>query len=274
MTTRTVAAQHGFKPHKDLSSLPPTLQISGFLFSSFIILHSYFLLLPLYTLPVELIADVVAWMEPRALILALFLPPVIRIVGHWLPEELFMISIGVLAARAGSPLAAGTILGAVFIGHFYTDQSAYALGRWVLGPRLQRFPRVQRPIEKVASRLVSSPAALLGFIPARILPLGRGAWLVGCGVVRIGWPRFIAVDVLTLALHVMLWCGLGWWMANDLARLQVSAEYGRTIAVWLAVVLVTSVAMILLWRFRAAWQPVSVRIARRASQLLSRPFQD
>ena len=41
-----------------------------------------------------------------AILLALLLPPLIRLVGHWIPEELFMVAIGVLAAR--SPSAGGT----------------------------------------------------------------------------------------------------------------------------------------------------------------------
>lgn len=237
---------------------------------AFSICHSAFSLfcILLYTSGVEVVADVVAWMEPRVLILALGCPPIIRIVGHWLPEELFMISIGVLAARADSPMAAATILAAVFVGHFVTDQAAYSVGRWALSPRLQRFPRIRRPIEGVATRLNASPAAILGFVPARILPLGRGAWLIGCGVVRIKWFRFLAVDVLALAGHVALWCGLGWWLAADLARLQVSAELGRTYGFWLGAVLASVIAAFLLWRFRAAWQPATAKVARRAGRMI------
>ena len=75
------------------------------------------------------LADLIAWLEPHALLLALVLPPVIRIVGHWIPEELFMVALGVLAARSDSAGAAGVILGAAVLSHFATDQLVYVGGR-------------------------------------------------------------------------------------------------------------------------------------------------
>ena len=62
------------------------------------------------------LANLLAWLEPRALLLALALPPVIRVVGHWIPEELFMVALGVLAARSDSAMAAAVLLAAVFVG--------------------------------------------------------------------------------------------------------------------------------------------------------------
>ena len=93
----------------------------------------------LYTLAVEQhLFDLLAWLEPRAIFFALALPPVIRVVGHWLPEELFMICMGVLAARSGSLAGAAVLLGAVFVSHFVSDQVVYLIGCW-LRPRLDRF---------------------------------------------------------------------------------------------------------------------------------------
>ena len=214
------------------------------------------------------LVDLIAWIEPHAILLALLLPPLIRVVGHWIPEELFMVTVGVLAARSPSGATATSILGAVLVSHFLTDQIVYLGGRW-LRPRLERFPRIKARLATVTGRLTNSPAALLGFVPARVLPLGRGAWLAACGVVRIPWVRFAAVDLAALVLHLAVWSGLGWWLAGDLGRLAASVDAGRIAGLWLAAGLVTAITGVILWRSREAWQPRTVRTVRRAGRSLS-----
>ena len=203
-----------------------------------------------------------AWLEPHALLLALVLPPVIRAVGHAIPEELFMVAVGVLAARAGSPYQAAVLLAAAGLSHLVTDQSLYLAGRW-LRPRLARFPRIATQLDSVTSRLTGSPAAMAGFVPARVLPLGRGAWIAGCGVARVSWPRFLVWDLIALSVHVLAWSGLGWWLAGDLARLEATTATGRVVGVWLAVALVAVVSAVFLARRWPRWQPATVQIARR-----------
>jgi membrane protein DedA with SNARE-associated domain len=210
----------------------------------------------------ESLPDLLAWLQPRALLLALALPPVIRVVGHWLPEEVFMVAIGVLAAQAGSPAAAAVLLAAVVLSHFVSDQAVFLGGRW-LRPRLARFPRIESRLALVTGRLASSPAALLGLIPARVLPLGRGAWLAGCGVVGIPWRRFAAVDLAALLVHLATWSGLGWWLATDLGRLAASTEVGKVVGVWLGVGLVAVLGVVAVWRSRPYWLPVGSRAIRR-----------
>lgn len=208
------------------------------------------------------LSELLAFIEPHALLLALALPPVIRVVGHWIPEELFMVVMGVLAARQPGLQGAALLLGAVILSHFVTDQILFVAGRW-LRPRLSRFPRIAARLEMVSNRLQSSPGALFGFIPARVLPLGRGAWLAGCGVVGIPWTRFAAVDLLALAIHTATWSGLGWWFSNDLARLAASTDVGKIVGGWLAIMLVTGFGLFILWRTRPSWQPASARVMRR-----------
>jgi membrane protein DedA with SNARE-associated domain len=213
----------------------------------------------------EQVADLIAWLEPHAVILALALPPIIRIVGHWIPEELFMVAMGALAARSHSSRTAALILGAVVVSHFVTDQVVYLGGRW-LRPRLGRFPRIETHVGTITARLADSPGALLGLVPARVLPLGRGAWLAACGVVRIPWPRFAAVDLAALIVHLSVWSGLGWWFAGDMERLATSVESTRVAAAWMAAALITAIMVVILWRSRQSWQPRTTHAVRRAGR--------
>ncbi len=208
------------------------------------------------------LAHILAWLEPHALLLALGLPPLIRAVGHVIPEELFMVAVGVLAARAGSPTEAVVLLAAAGLSHLITDQAVYLAGRW-LRPRLDRFPRISSQLESVTARLNESPAAMVGFVPARVLPLGRGAWIAGCGVAGISWRRFLTWDLVALSVHLLAWSGLGWWLAGDLARLEATTATGKVLGTWVAVALVTVVSTIYLAKLWPRWQPATVRVARR-----------
>ncbi len=220
----------------------------------------------MYTSQVEQqVAALVTWLEPNALWVVLVLPMVIRIVGHWLPEEVFMLAVGAMAARAASPVDAALLLGAAFLGHLATDQAMFFGGTW-LRPRLARFPRLDERLLRVSDRLQGSSLALLTLVPARVLPLGRGAWLAGCGMARVGWPRFLAVDVLALLTHVAVWCGLGWWMGGNTARLATADALGAA-AGWTATALVVAVVGVLTWRRRESWQP---EVAARVQALRER----
>ncbi len=211
--------------------------------------------------------EAILWLQPNAVWLALVMPMLIRLVGHWLPEEIFMMALGVLAARSGSPAAAAQLLAAAWLGHLLTDQAVFLAGRW-LRPRLDRWPHLSRRLEVVTGRLDSSPRALLLLVPARVLPLGRAAWLAGAGIVGVGWGRFLVVDMIALVAHVATWCGLGWWMASDLGRLAASVRNGSTLLVWAAVAVVAAVSAVAVWRRRDRWSPSVARVTAAAVQCL------
>jgi membrane protein DedA with SNARE-associated domain len=211
------------------------------------------------------LAQIVAWIEPHALLLALALPPVIRAVGHLIPEELFMVAIGVLAARGGSATDAAVLLCAAGLSHLATDHVVYAAGRW-LRPRLDRFPGIARRLTAVTARLEERPSAMAGFVPARVLPLGRAAWLAGCGVARVPWRRFLGWDVAALSAHVAVWCGLGWWLSGDLARLEATAASGKVFGAWLVAAVLSVITAVALIRRRHRWQPATARAARRVGE--------
>jgi membrane protein DedA with SNARE-associated domain len=152
----------------------------------------------------------------------------------------------------------------VLASHLVTDHAVYGGGRW-LRPRLGRFPAVERRLAAVTTRLSDSPLALAGLVPARVLPLGRAAWLAGCGVARVPWRRFLVWDGIAVAAHVVVWSGLGWWLAADLGRLESTASATRGLGAWAAVAAVAMLSTLLLARSRLRWQPATVRAARRLS---------
>jgi len=215
------------------------------------------------------LAELLARLEPNAIWLALTLPVAIRMVGHWIPEELFMIAVGVLAERAPSSRLAAGIVFAAWSGHFITDQAVYVAGRWIR-PRLTRYPRIVPRLERVAGRLRASRGAIYALIPARVLPLGRAAWLAGAGVVGVRWLRFAAVDALALVVHVLVWCGLGWWAGGNLGVLAFSAEVAKVTAWWLAIAILAAATAVLTWRSRLMWRPSASRIVAAARNRFGR----
>lgn len=178
-----------------------------------------------------------------------------------------MVAMGVLAANSSSAGTALTILAAVTLSHFTTDQAVYLGGRW-LRPRLGRFPRVEARLASITDRLEGHPGALFGLVPARVLPLGRGAWLAACGVVRTPWLRFAVIDLAAVIIHLAVWSGLGWWFAGDLAGLAAGVDASRVVGMWIAVAFVTMIATVIVWRSRRIWQPRTVLAWRRAGRSL------
>jgi membrane protein DedA with SNARE-associated domain len=87
-------------------------------------------------------------------------------------------------------------------------------------------------------------------------------------VVGVPWPRFLAADVAALSVHLLVWSGLGWWLAGDLARLQQTTEAGRGMAVVAVAIAVALAATWMGWRFRPRWQPATARAARRLRRSL------
>jgi membrane protein DedA with SNARE-associated domain len=205
------------------------------------------------------LVDTVAWIEPHAVWLVMVLPPLIRVVGHWIPEELFMLSVGILAARSDDHVATGVVIAALLASQFITDQATFAVGRF-FGPRLQRFQRLSDRLHLVTDRLERSPLAVLGLVPARVFPLCRGAWLVGCGLTGIRWRTFASVNVLALLTHLTVWAGLGWWFADDLVAITRSASQLKVIGVTGAISLAAVFTLVAAWHQRRRWQSGLVRV--------------
>ena len=186
-------------------------------------------------------------LAPHAALLALVLPVVMRFVGHLLPEELFMIAIGIVAQRADTPGEATFLLMAVFVGHLIGDHTMFGVGV-ILERRAQRFPRLAARIRPMAQRLRARPSNLLGFIPGRVLPLARGAWMAACGWVGVPLALYSLVDAVAILVHIAFWSGLGWVFAGQIGSLELFAETAPLGAAWIAAALITAVVTIIALR--------------------------
>ena len=65
-----------------------------------------------------------------------------------------------------------------------------------------------------------------------------------------------------ITTELRTWHSKGWWLSYDIGRLQHSAEVGKIVGTWVAIALVAAVAIYLIWRARARWQPAAVRVNR------------
>jgi membrane protein DedA with SNARE-associated domain len=188
-------------------------------------------------------AQIVHALQAHALLLALVLPPAIRLVGHWLPEEPLMIAMGILAARS-TPERAALLFGALWLSHALTDYVVFSLGR-ALAPRLDRWPRIARRVQPVAERVAGSRWTLPALIPARVLPLGRGVWLMGYGLAGVPALKFAAADAAAVAAFLLVWCGLGWWLGP---RVDGALAVAKPATLWLVAAAVVIASAVLSWR--------------------------
>jgi membrane protein DedA with SNARE-associated domain len=193
------------------------------------------------------VGEILHALHAHALLLALLLPPAIRIAGHWLPEEPLMVAMGMLAAR-GTPGHAAELFAVLWASHACTDYAVFSFGRF-MAPRIDRWPRVARRVQPVADRVAGSRWTLAALIPARVLPLGRGVWLMGYGLAGIPGGRFVAADAVAVTVFLLVWCGLGWWIGP---RANLLLAVAAPLALWALAAAVASLVGVLLWR---RWRP-------------------
>jgi membrane protein DedA with SNARE-associated domain len=201
-------------------------------------------------------------LQAHALLLAVVLPPAIRVAGHWLPEEPLMVAMGALASRL-DPSRAFLLLALLWLSHSATDHAVFSLGG-ALWRRLDRWPRLAAKVKPVAARLNASPWALAGLIPARVLPIGRAAWLAGCGGVGIPRARFAFADALAVSANLGVWCGIGWILGD---RPFVTRDLLLPVTLWSLAACALAVLAVSAWRHRTALARLPVRIPHRRPSL-------
>lgn len=111
---------------------------------------------------------------------------------------------------------------------------------------MDRWPRIARRVQPVAERVAGSRWTRAALIPARVLPLGRGVWLMGFGMGGVPGPTFAALDAVAVAVFLLVWCGLGWWIGP---RADLILAAARPVALWLLAAGVAAAGGLLAWRY-------------------------
>jgi len=157
------------------------------------------------------------------------------------PSETAMIVCGIQAARGQLDLGLVIAIGAA--GAFVGDNTAYAIGRWIGQPVVDRFFSGERARERLdwARRFLRERGSYV-LIVARFIPGGRTATTFTSGLVRLRWPTQFAPYIFIAAILWASYAGLlgyfGGRTFRDQPILALLVAFGIAAAVGVAAELV------------------------------------
>lgn len=123
------------------------------------------------------------------------------------PSETAMIVCGIQAARG--QLSLGWVIAVGAAGAFVGDNTAYAIGRWIGQPVVDRFFSSERARERLdwARRFLRERGSYV-LVVARFIPGGRTATTFTSGLVRLPWLTQFAPYILVAAILWASYAGL------------------------------------------------------------------
>jgi len=157
------------------------------------------------------------------------------------PSETAMIVCGIQAARGQLDLGLVIAIGAA--GAFVGDNTAYAIGRWIGQPVVDRFFSGERARERLdwARRFLRERGSYV-LIVARFIPGGRTATTFTSGLVHLRWPTQFAPYIFIAAILWASYAGLlgyfGGRTFRDQPILALLVAFGIAAAVGVAAELV------------------------------------
>jgi membrane protein DedA with SNARE-associated domain len=157
------------------------------------------------------------------------------------PSETAMIVCGIQAARGQLDLGFVIAIGAA--GAFVGDNTAYAIGRWIGQPVVDRFFSGERARERLewARRFLRERGSYV-LIIARFIPGGRTATTFTSGLVHLRWPTQFAPYIFIAAILWASYAGLlgyfGGRTFRDQPILALLVAFGIAAAVGVAAELV------------------------------------
>lgn len=175
---------------------------------------------------------------------AIFVSLLISGLGLPIPEDITLVSAGLLAALGKISLAGA--LGAGFVGVLIGDTFLFFLGR-NLGTRVFNLPGIKYVFTKkrtqMARQKVINNSKMVCFV-ARFLPGLRAPIYLTAGIMGVRPLVFFSLDGLAALLSVPLWVMLGWWFGHNiddalhrLAQIQgyIFAALGLFIVIYIVV---------------------------------------
>ena len=177
-------------------------------------------------------------------------------VGFPMPEEIPVVTGGVLVGNNQDELRWWIMLPICIAGVVISDGLLYGIGR-LWGPRLLKFPFVktrllpQERLYRIEDNFHRYGVKILLF--ARFLPAIRSPIFITAGIMRVSFARFLVADGIYAIPGVSLLFFLGFWFTDQFMTAVNKAESYRPLVV---VVILAAVGSYLFYRF--LHQPVAI----------------
>ncbi|MDU5725382.1 MAG: DedA family protein [Haemophilus parainfluenzae] len=171
--------------------------------------------------------------------------------GVPIPEDITLVSGGVIAGLYPESVNSHLMLVVSMIGVLTGDSTMYWLGR-IYGTRILRF----RPMRKIVTlerlKMVREKFAQYGnrvLFVARFLPGLRAPIYMVSGITRrVSYTRFVLIDFCAAIISVPIWVYLGEFGAKNLDWLHEQIKKGQLVIY----ILVGTLAVFLFWKWKKA----------------------
>jgi membrane-associated protein len=167
---------------------------------------------------------------------ALFLLVLLDVLFPPAPGEIALVTSGVLAG-AGE-LSIALVLLAATGGAIVGDHLVYGTGRSLRGYRRGRlFRRARDRLPEAEAQLAARSASAI--VLGRFIPFGRTAVTLAAGILRLPWPRFVALDAFAAALWATQGALLGYFGGRFFQNALIGVALGLAVALVLTAALET-----------------------------------
>ncbi|WP_424407887.1 DedA family protein [Pasteurella sp. PK-2025] len=169
--------------------------------------------------------------------------------GLPIPEDITLVSGGVIAGLYPDDINVHTMLAVSMFGVLAGDSCMYWLGR-IYGAKILRFRFMRKLITVNRLRLVRDKFEQYGnrvLFTARFLPGLRAVIYMVSGVTRrVSFTRFVIIDFFAAIISVPIWVYLGYFGAQNLDWLHEQIKKGQVVIY----ILVIALAIFLFWKWR------------------------
>lgn len=169
--------------------------------------------------------------------------------GVPIPEDITLVSGGVIAGLYPESINLHLMLIVSFAGVLLGDSTMYWLGR-IYGVKILRFKPLKRIITFKRLKLVKEKFAKYGnwvLFFARFLPGLRAPIYLISGITRrVSFLRFILLDFFAAAISIPIWVYLGYFGASNLDWLHQQIQKGQAIVY----VIVAVIILVVLWKWQ------------------------
>lgn len=179
--------------------------------------------------------------------------------GVPIPEDITLVSGGVIAGLYPESVNSHLMLVVSMIGVLAGDSTMYWLGR-IYGTRILRF----RPMRKIVTlerlKMVREKFAQYGnrvLFVARFLPGLRAPIYMVSGITRrVSYTRFVLIDFCAAIISVPIWVYLGEFGAKNLDWLHEQIKKGQLVIY----ILIGILALFLFWKWKKRRNPKPTNI--------------